>query len=133
VALIVDTSVLIAAERATGSVAQVAPADSRLAVSAVTLIELQRGVERAASAQRRRRREAFLREVQTLETLPVDATVALVGARVWVDLERQGTPIPVFDLLIAATALAGERPLLTADVRHFSQVEGLELRVVKIG
>jgi tRNA(fMet)-specific endonuclease VapC len=130
VSLLVDTSVLVAAERSERSVRRLVASGTELSVSVVTLMEYQRGVERAVGAQQRRRRESFLAAIQTPETLPVDVDVALVGARIWVDLERRGTPIPAFDLLIAATALAGGRALLTADARQFSHVEGLDVRLV---
>ena len=130
-ALVVDTSVLVAAERAEQPVERLLAPGIELAISVITLMEVQRGVERSVGARQRQRREAFLAEVGTLEVLPVDADVALVGARVWADLERRGMRIPGFDLLIAATALSTERPLLTADARHFSRVEGLDVRLVE--
>ncbi len=130
-ALVVDTSVLVAAERAEQPVERLLAPEIELAISAISLMEIQRGVERSVGARQRQRREAFLAEIGTLEVLPVDADVALVGAQVWADLERRGMRIPAFDLLIAATALANERPLLTADARHFSRVEGLDVRLVE--
>lgn len=130
-ALVVDTSVLVAAELAEQPVERLLAPDIELAISVITLMEVQRGVERSVGARQRQRREAFLAEVGTLEVLPVDADVALIGARVWADLERRGMRIPGFDLLIAATALVAGRPLLTADARHFSRVEGLDLRLVQ--
>jgi tRNA(fMet)-specific endonuclease VapC len=131
VALVVDTSVLIAAARAEQSVERLLAHGTDLAISVITLMEFQRGVERSVGARQRQRREAFLAEVGTLEILPVGADVALIGARVWADLERRSMRIPGFDLLIAATALAAGRPLLTADARHFSRVEGLDVRLVE--
>jgi tRNA(fMet)-specific endonuclease VapC len=129
--VLVDTSVLIAAERAQASILRLVPPGTQIAVSVVTIMEYQRGVERASGARQRRRREAFLADVLTLETLAVDVEVAVVGGQVWADLDRRGTPIPAFDLLIAATALSNERPLLTADARHFSRVDGLDVRLVE--
>jgi tRNA(fMet)-specific endonuclease VapC len=131
VALVVDTSVLVAAERAEQPVERLLAPGIELAISVITLMQVQRGVERSVGARQRQRREAFLAEVGTLEVLPVDADVALVGARVWADLERRGMRIPGFDLLVAATALSNERPLLTADARRFSRVEGLDVRLVE--
>ena len=129
--MLVDTSVLIAAERAEASILRLVPPGTQMAVSVVTIMEYQRGVERASGARRRRRREAFLADLLRLETLAVDVEVAVVGAQVWADLDRRGMPIPAFDLLIAATALSNERPLLTTDARHFSRVDGLDVRLVE--
>jgi predicted nucleic acid-binding protein len=128
--VVVDTSVLIAGERAGGGVAAHVPAGTPVALSAISLMEYQRGVERTPSSQRRTRREAILRTLLRLDVLPLDAEVALTAGRVWVDLERRGTVIPVFDLLIGATALAANRPLLTCDDRHFGLIEGLDVRIL---
>lgn len=131
-AVLVDTSVIIAAERAERALAQAVAPDTDAAVSAVTVAELQRGVERATGARQRRRREdELLSAVGLFPTLPVDGVVALAAAEIWVDLERQGMVIPIFDLLIAATAIVTERTLIAADARHFPRVEGLELRLIE--
>jgi tRNA(fMet)-specific endonuclease VapC len=129
--ILVDTSVLIAAVRAERSVAEVVAPGTEVAVSVVTIMEYERGVERAAGARQRRLREAFRDQLRRLDTLPIDVDVAIVAAQVWVDLERRGTPIPAFDLLIAATALSAGCTLLTADARHFSRVEELDVRLVE--
>jgi tRNA(fMet)-specific endonuclease VapC len=131
VAVVVDTSVLVVRERAERPIEQMLGPGIELAISVITLMEFQRGVERSVGARQRQLREAFLAELGTLEVLPVDAEVALIGARVWADLERRGIRIPGFDLLIAATALAAGRPLLTADARHFARVEGLDVQLVE--
>ena len=130
-AVVVDTSVLVVRERAERPIEQMLGPGIELAISVITLMEFQRGVERSVGARQRQLREAFLAELGTLEVLPVDAEVALIGARVWADLERRGIRIPGFDLLIAATALAAGRPLLTADARHFARVEGLDVQLVE--
>ena len=41
-------------------------------------------------------------------------------------LEEQGIPIPIGDVVIAATVLAGEHELLTRD-KHFERIPGLRL------
>ena len=129
--VLVDTSVLVAAERAGRSIERLLDPSTEAAVSVITLMEYQRGVERAVGARQRQGREAFLAAVRTLDALPVDVDVALLGARMWVDLERRGARIPAFDLLVAATAVSVGRTLLTADARHFSRVDGLDVQLVE--
>lgn len=41
------------------------------------------------------------------------------------NLPAQGTPIGPYDLMIAATAIANNLTLVTADMRHFVHVVGL--------
>ena len=43
------------------------------------------------------------------------------------DLERAGTPIGAYDLMIAATAMAHDAVLITHNVGEFSRVLGLKL------
>jgi predicted nucleic acid-binding protein len=126
--LIVDTSVLVAAERA--ATAFDLPLDEPVGLSTVVLMEYWKGVERADSALRRRRRvEFFEQATATFAVLPVTATTATTAARVWSDLTRAGTMIGAVDLLIAAAALEREWSLLTLDVRHFDRVPGLRVIV----
>lgn len=88
-------------------------------------MECWKGVERAKSALRRRRRvECFERATATPQVLPVTATTA---ARVWSDLTRAGTMIAAVDLLIAAAALERDWALATLDVRRFDRVPGLRV------
>ena len=51
---------------------------------------------------------------------------ALVLARLWADLERAGTPLAAFDLVIASTALTHDRALATFD-GDFAVVPDLKL------
>jgi tRNA(fMet)-specific endonuclease VapC len=122
----VDTSVLMAAERA-GSGLNL-PADEAVGLSTVVLMEYWKGVERADGSLRRRKRiEFFERAAAAFEVLPVTAAIATTAARIWSDLVRYGTMIRAVDLLIAASALERDWSLATFDVRHFGRVPGLRI------
>ncbi|RPH68671.1 type II toxin-antitoxin system VapC family toxin [bacterium] len=75
IGLILDSSVLIAAERRGDTVAQflkrvlVAMGNEETALSAVGLVELAHGIHRANTPEIRSRREAFIREL--LADVPV--------------------------------------------------------------
>ncbi|MGI8827886.1 MAG: type II toxin-antitoxin system VapC family toxin [Chloroflexota bacterium] len=56
--------------------------------------------------------------------LPVDRAVAERAGRL-----RRGTRTRIADALIAATALEHNLGLVTRNVRHFEQVEGLQVRL----
>lgn len=122
--VLLDTSVLIAAERD-------GPVDipgNEVLLPSVAVLEYRKGVEKAGSEVRRRRREAFFDHAfGDLEVLPLDVPIAKTAARIWHDLEAAGSRIPPFDLLIAATAIEHDLSLATGDPRDFSRVDGLEL------
>ncbi len=124
--LVVDTSVLVAAER--DGVPFDVPADEEVGLSTVVLMEYWKGVERADSAVRRRRRvEFFEQATSTFQLFPVTAATATTAARVWSDLVNAGIAIGAVDLLIAATALERDWTLMTLDMRHFGRVPGLRV------
>lgn len=115
--LIVDTGVLIAAERDRARWEAVLAPDDDPAIAAVTVAELRTGVELADPAHRLGRAE-FLMAV--LETLPIEAydlAVAEAHGRLLAHVHRAGSRRGAHDLLIAATAVATGRTILTTDHR----------------
>ena len=128
--LLIDTSVFIHFERAglpPGALSETLGSQPAL-LSAITASELLHGVHRANTAVRRGRREAWVEAVLArIPVLPFDTSAARVHARIWADLASQGTLIGAHDLLIAATALAGAHAVLTANIRDFRRIDGLEL------
>lgn len=111
--LILDTGVLIGIER-TGSPVTFAQ-DDDVAISAVTAAELLLGVE-LADESRRQAREDFATAI--LAVVPVeeyDLTVARTHARLLAHVRRQGRPRGAHDLMIAATAAATARAVVTYD------------------
>jgi predicted nucleic acid-binding protein len=126
VGLIVDTSVLVAAER-TG-IAFDLPSTEPVGLSTVVLMEYWKGVERADTSLRRRQRiEFFRRASAAFQVFGVTAQTATTAAAVWSDLVRSGTMIGAVDLLIAATALERDWSLATLDARQFGRVPGLRI------
>ncbi|MEJ7798183.1 MAG: PIN domain-containing protein [Solirubrobacteraceae bacterium] len=124
--LIVDTSVLVAAERSGAGFNL--PADEAVGLSAVVLMEYWKGVERADSSLRRRHRiEFFERATAAFEVFPVTTATATMAARLWADLVRSGKMIGAVDLLIAASALERDWTLATLDTRRFRMVPGLRI------
>lgn len=113
--LILDTGVLIEAERNGGGLASVLADDDDAVIAALTLAELQVGVE-VADDTRRESRQEFVDGVRAL--LPVenyDADVAAVHARLLAHVRLSGRPRGAHDLIIAATAVATARELVTSD------------------
>ena len=59
------------------------------------------------------------------EILGFDVEAALAAAKIRSTLERAGTPIGVYDVLIAGQALHYDFTVATANLREFNRVEGL--------
>jgi len=91
----------------------------------VTIAELQVGVELSEGGARDRR-QRFLDDV--LAVIPViayDAEVAAAHARLMVTVRQQGRPRGAHDLMIAATAVASDRTVVSADRSAFADLPGV--------
>jgi len=103
---------------------QVAPTDC--AVSMVTVYELFCGLAKAHDPVKERQKvERF---ISAVIELPLDRASAEAAAKVRMELERQGSLIGPYDILIAGQALAGGLTLVTSNVREFQRVRGLKLQ-----
>lgn len=60
---------------------------------------------------------------------PVDLAVARVHAALSAALAARGTLVGAHDLLIAATAIAGDLRIATRDIRGFRRIQGLDVVV----
>jgi predicted nucleic acid-binding protein len=129
--LLVDTSVIVRLEHEDADLDEFITSlqDEEAAISAITASELLVGVLRGAPEQRRIQREAFTNYVlDRFAVLPFDLNAARIHARLWTMLATGGNMVGLNDLLIAATALAGNHAVLTDNVRDFSRVPGLKVR-----
>lgn len=124
---LIDTSVLVDAERG-GSALALVPDDDDHALSVITVSELLHGVHRAVDGARRTRRQAFVEHVIAgLEILPVTTEVARAHAHIWAQLDASGEPVGAHDLWLAATALANGMRVATSNAREFQRVPGLSV------
>lgn len=97
-----------------------------LAVSSVVLFDLWYGVEKSGRIQENTQRLQVLLS-GGLDLLDFDEDDAQVAGRVRADLEKAGTPIGAYDLLIAGQALRRGLTVVTANTSEFSRVTGLSL------
>ncbi|HKQ20309.1 MAG TPA: PIN domain-containing protein [Candidatus Eisenbacteria bacterium] len=95
---------------------------SEICLSSITLCELRFGADKRRSKRIHGMIDGF---VATIEALPFDSAAAAMFGKVRASLESKGTPIGMFDTLIAAHALALDLTLVTNNTRHFSNVRGL--------
>ncbi len=124
--LILDTTTLIAYERATFDVAQLDEDD--LAVAAVTVAEFRTGIELADTPRRAADRARVLDAVLSAVTV-LDYTehTAVEHARLLAHVRRTGSRRGAHDLVIAATAAEHARTLVSLDARaRFADLPGVE-------
>jgi tRNA(fMet)-specific endonuclease VapC len=130
--VILDTGVLIAIERGKLDVDTVLGIDDA-AIAAITAMELLVGVERADDAHRQSR---AVRVEAILSSLPIESYtvgVARVHARLVVEAMAKGRPRSANDMMIAATAAATSRILLSTDATAgFDQLAGVRAEVLKL-
>jgi tRNA(fMet)-specific endonuclease VapC len=98
---------------------------AEIAPCAVVKAELVYGAQRSSRpAENLRLLDRFF---AAFASLPFDDRCVQVCGRIRVELERAGAPIGPNDLLIAATAIANGRTLVTANTREFGRVAGLSI------
>jgi tRNA(fMet)-specific endonuclease VapC len=128
--VILDTGVLIAIERGKLDVDAALGVDDAC-IATITAMELLVGVERADGA-RKVTRAAHVEAL--LSSLPIetyDLKVARVHARLAVEAMTTGRPRSAHDMMIAATAAATNRILLTTDAKAgFDQLTGVRSEVL---
>jgi tRNA(fMet)-specific endonuclease VapC len=96
-----------------------------VAISSVVLFELWYGAAKSARVERNKKRIIdFLGA--PIEVLPFDADDAREAGDIRALLERAGTPIGPYDVLIAAQARRRGALLVTANMREFARVPGLQ-------
>jgi tRNA(fMet)-specific endonuclease VapC len=99
-----------------------------VATAAITVAELRVGVE-LSQGRNRTRRQAFVDDlVAALPVLSYDLDVAAAHAELLVAVRRQGVPRGAHDLIIAATAKASNRTVVTADTTTFRDLPDISVR-----
>lgn len=123
---ILDTNSVIYFFKGMGRVAErlLATPPQEVALPAIVLYELELGLAKSSSPDRRR---AQLQELTSaVQVLPFGEEEAAASASIRAGLERTGEPIGPYDVLIAGTALH-RGTLITHNVRELGRVKGLLL------
>ncbi|MBI3695263.1 MAG: PIN domain-containing protein [Acidobacteria bacterium] len=133
--LILDTSIIVTAERRGHSVPEIlaqvrrACGETEIGVSVVTIVELTHGIRRAKLEGQRQRREAFVEELMATMTMhPITPEIAPRAGIISGEETERGVHLPFEDLLIGATALQLGFAVATENVRHFQAIPGLIVR-----
>lgn len=129
--VILDTGVLIACARGDYALADLIGVGDA-ALPAIGVAEYLVGVELSTNEGRRVELRRLLTEVVALApVIDYTARIAEHHAVLLAGTRRSGRPRGAFDLIIAATARATERTILTFDARaRFDELPGVDARVV---
>jgi len=96
-----------------------------LKMSVITLMELYYGAHKSQKIA------SNLAKIKTLENsfeiVPISEKSAEVFGIIKAQLEKAGSPLDDFDLIIASCALSDNLVLVTNNVKHFQRIEGLKL------
>lgn len=101
-----------------------------VAVVPPVVAEIEYGIQRLEPGTRKRmlleeRRTALLAEIRVLDWIPEASTQFGV---LKASLEHRGAPGDDFDIAVAAIAVAHGAGVVTANLAHFSRMEGLRCR-----
>lgn len=127
--MLLDTTFLIDSERETEHLDALIGDDDDVAIAAITVAELMVGVELASRSSRRKREEYVDDVVASIPIIPYDLDVAVEHGRLLASVRRAGRPRGAHDLLIAATARASNRVVITADESAFDDLPGVTFEI----
>jgi tRNA(fMet)-specific endonuclease VapC len=132
--LVLDSSVLIAAERDAKPVSDVLAelerqhGQTEVLLSSITVVELEHGLHRANSPQIAQKRRDYLDSVfAAIPVAPFTKEMGQVAAKVDAEAKQAGQVVPFPDLLIGATALHLAYGVGTRNLRHFQMIPGLSV------
>jgi tRNA(fMet)-specific endonuclease VapC len=97
---------------------------SELCISVIALAELRYGADLLGS---RKIHDSIDRFISNLKILPLEESSTRRYGAIASQLQKQGTPIGDWDVLIAAHALAVDATLVTNNVKHFARIRGLRV------
>ena len=96
-----------------------------LYLSVLTLGEIQKGVSQLSDGRKKTTLQSWLdrdlRERFEDRIVQISDDVAVTWGRIAGELQRRGTPIPVVDALIAATAMTIDATVVTRDDTNISR------------
>ena len=96
-------------------------------LSVITLGEIKKGIEKLPASKRKNTLESWFREELLIRfhnrILPLDLPVFLTWGKLTARLEKNGTPLPAIDSLLAATALQTEFTLVTRNTGDFQPAD----------
>ncbi len=124
---VLDTNTLIYFFKGTGHIAQnlfsIPPKD--IAIPSVVLYELEVGLAKSNFPQKRTTQLKDLTDIVNILSFGYEE--AKIAASIRARLEKEGTPIGPYDVLIAAIALSNNSTLVTHNTIEFKRVKNLKM------
>jgi tRNA(fMet)-specific endonuclease VapC len=118
---------LVDAERGGEALVEAIDDADDVAIAAITVAELRVGVQ-MAKGRRREKRERFVSAVLDAVSVELyDLEVAGAHADLLAHVRRSGNPRGAHDLIIAATARARDREVVSADRSGFADLPGVSV------
>jgi tRNA(fMet)-specific endonuclease VapC len=96
-------------------------------LSAMTLFELYYGVGRVTDSETER--EQIEQVLASKPVHPADTAVMRKAGRLAGELAADGDPVSDGDVIIGATALVVDEPVLTRNVADFERLDGVEVDI----
>lgn len=132
--IILDSSVIIAAERRGHTVREIlgqvkaARGEIEIGVSVVTVAELVHGAYRTKTQEQQQRHLEFVERLTSdVPVHPVTLDIARLAGRIEGQQEGMGVQFAFEDLLIGATALHLGYDVATLNLRDFQRISGLSV------
>jgi tRNA(fMet)-specific endonuclease VapC len=119
----------VTAERAGAAFDTIIGDEDDVAIAAVTVAELRVGVDLADRRNRQRRTSSVDDVLSAIPIKPYELEVARVHATLLAHTRRSGRPRGAHALLIAATAIARRRLVVSADPTGFAELPGVAVRL----
>ncbi len=122
-----DTNTVIHFFKGQGRISErlLALAPQSIGIPSIVVYELRVGIAKSQSPEKRQGQLQKLLEV--VNCYPFAQAEAQAAASIRADLEKKGTPIGAYDILIAAVALTNQATLVTRNQGEFSRIPGLRL------
>jgi len=120
-----DIAIYVIKNRPASARAKFQQHQGQLAISSVTLMELIYGAEKSAQRERNSRDiEGF---VQRLTVLSYDEKAAFHSGQIRAELEKIGTPIGAYDLMIGGHARSCGLIVVSNNSREFARIPGIRV------
>lgn len=124
---ILDTNTLIYFFKGLGRVAETifSKEPANIGIPAIVIYEIQTGIAKSESPRKRTRQLKSLAEA--VRILPFSIEEAKTSAKIRAELEKNGTPIGPYDVLIAGTAMVRKGVLVTHNLTEFKRIKDLKI------
>lgn len=124
---LLDTNTLIYYFKGMGNISQnlLSQPPQNISIPSIVIFELEVGIAKSTSPQKRMKQ---LDEIlSSINIIQFGDKEAKISANIRAKLEKKGTPIGPYDILIGGTAVAHQATLVTHNTSEFQRIPQLQL------